>query len=178
MYPLIRFLLAMWRARRAAPIGPFDTHAERLTCMPWDIDLWAELNNGRTLTLYDIPRSAHALRTGLVAMLRREGWGMTVAGSSVRYRRRVRMFHRVTATARLIGWDDRFVYLEQAMWRGGDCTSHMLLRAAFTGPDGIVPPTRVAAAMGLDTAPPLPDWVTAWAAAEAQRPWPPDRTGV
>lgn len=178
MYPLIRFLLAMWRARRAGPIGPFDTHADRLTCLPWDIDLWAELNNGRTLTLFDLPRSNHALRTGLWPVLRREGWGYAVVGVSVRYRRRVRMFQRLTVTARLIGWDDRFLYLEQGMWRGDDCTSHMLLRAAITGPDGIVPPARVAAAMGLDTSPPLPGWVTAWITAEADRPWPPARSGM
>lgn len=175
MYPLIRFLLAVRRARRGAPLGPFDTHAERLTCMPWDIDLWMELNNGRTLTLYDIPRVTHAIRTGLVNMTRREGWGMTVAGSSVRYRRRVRMFHRVTATARLLGWDERFVYLEQSMWHGDACTSHMLLRAAFTDRNGIVPTDRVATALGLGDAPVLPGWVTAWIAAEAERPWPPAR---
>ncbi len=175
MYPLIRFLTAVRAARRAGPIGPFDTHAERLTCLPWDIDPWRELNNGRALTLYDLPRSNHALRSGLWAVLRRAGWGYAVAGVSVRYRRRVRMFQRVTVTARMVGWDDRFLYLEQGMWRGDDCTSHMLLRAAITDRDGIVPTARVAEAMGLDASPPLPGWVTAWSEAEAQRPWPPSR---
>jgi acyl-CoA thioesterase FadM len=173
MYPLIRFAMAVWRTRRKDVIGPFDTHADRLTCLPWDIDPWRELNNGRALTLYDLPRSNHALRTGLWEVLQREGWGYAVAGVSVRYRQRVRMFQRLTVTARLIGWDDRFMYLEQGMWRGDTCTSQMLLRAAITGPDGIVPTARVAAAWGMDGSPPLPEWVTDWCAAEAKRPWPP-----
>ena len=42
------------------------------------------------------------------------------------------------------------------------------------GPDGIVPTDRVVAAWGhSDWRPPLPDWVAAWSAAEALRPWPP-----
>ncbi|MFN6978209.1 MAG: thioesterase family protein, partial [Gemmobacter sp.] len=97
------------------------------------------------------------------------------AGSSVRYRRRVRAFQRVTMVTRLIGWDARFLYLDQSMWREGDCTSQALIRSACTSADGIVPPARLAAAMGIGTdSPPLPGWVAAWSAAEATRPWPPE----
>ena len=104
------------------------------------------------------------------------GWGMTVAGNTVRYRRRVKAFDRVQIVSRCIGWDSRFIYVEQSMWKGADCTSQQIVRGAVTSAAGIVPPERLMAAMGHHgESPALPDWVAAWIAAEAQRPWPPAR---
>lgn len=174
MYPFLRFGTEMARARRMAPLPPLGTHVSHHRCWPWDLDPWVELNNGRTLTLYDLGRIPMAQRTGLIAVLRREGWGITVAGNSVRYRRRIRLFERFTMLSRLIGWDARFFYMEQGLWKGRDCANHMLLRAAVTSDAGMVPPDRVARALGAPPeSPALPDWVQAWIAADAQRPWPP-----
>lgn len=176
MYPFVRLAKEMWKFRKAEPLGLTDAHVSHHICWPWDLDFWVELNNGRTLTLYDLGRTPLAMRTGMVAILKREKWGMTVAGNSVRYRRRVRAFHRVEMVSRVIGWDQRFIYIEQSMWRKGECTSHMLLRSAFTDGSGIVDMARVAAAAGHEgPGPDLPDWVTAWIAADAERPWPPRR---
>lgn len=160
---------------RGSRIGLFDTHVSHHVCWPWDLDPWMELNNGRTLTLYDLGRLPFSTRIGLIDALRANRWGMTVAGSSVRYRRRVRMFQRVEMRSRCIGWDHRFLYIEQSMWRGGEALNHILIRLATTHDGGILPPASLVAAMGQTdtTGPALPDWVQAWIAADAQRPWPP-----
>ena len=174
MYPFLRLPWQFWRHRHdpALPLG--GTHESQHICWPWDLDFWGELNNGRTLTLYDLGRLPWAGRIGLIGALRANRWAMTVAGSSVRYRRRVRAFDRITMRTRSLGWDARFFYSEQAMWVRGECASHALIRAAVTDRKGIVPPTRALAAMGHpDPSPPLPDWVLAWTQAEALRPWPP-----
>ncbi len=99
-----------------------------------------------------------------------------MAGASVRYRKRVKMFDRIEMRSRLAGWDGRFVYMLQSMWVRGECTSQALIRSAVTkGARGIVPPAEMAVALGLPPeSPALPDWVEAWIAAEGQRPWPPE----
>ena len=98
-----------------------------------------------------------------------------VAGNTTRYRRRVTTFKAFEMRTRCIGWDHRFMYMEQSMWRKGECCNHMLLRGAFTGPNGIVTPTEVFAAVGFhDESPALPAWVQVWISADAQRPWPPE----
>ncbi len=175
MYPFVRMALELQAARRAPRLGLSDVHESRHVCWPWDLDFWAELNNGRTLTLYDLGRVPFALRLGIVGPLRRRRWSMTVAGSSVRYRRRVRVFRRILMRSRIAGWDDRFIYVEQGMWLAdGSCAGHALLRMAVAGRDGIVPTSEVLAEMGQPGAEmPPPDWVRAWAEADAQRPWPP-----
>jgi acyl-CoA thioesterase FadM len=174
MYPFFRFAKEMIKFRNAPPLGICDTHVSHHRCWPWDLDPWIELNNGRTLTLYDLGRIPMAVRTGLAGILREKGWGITVAGNTTRYRRRIRAFERFELRSRCIGWDARFFYIEQAMWKGTDCANHILIRSAMTSAQGIVPPADVLRAMGKDEkSPALPDWVTAWIEADAKRVWPP-----
>jgi acyl-CoA thioesterase FadM len=176
MYPFIRMFGEMARARRMPKLGLFDTHVSQITCWPWDLDPWVELNNGRTLTLFDLGRLPLSRRTGFEQVLREKGWGLTVAGSTTRYRRRVTVWSRLTMRSRCIGWDHRFLYMEQSMWRGEECTSHVLIRSAIVSKAGMVPPAEMARAMGASPeSPALPDWVQAWIAADATRPWPPAR---
>lgn len=174
MYPIFRLGVELWKARRAAPMGLLDTHVSHHRCLPWDIDLWMELNNGRTLTLFDLGRVPMGRRSGWHVALASQGWGAAVAGAVVRYRRRVRAFDAIEMKSRCIGWDGRFFYIEQGMWVGGECANHIVLRSAVTSEAGIVPPGRVLEAMGLAVeSPALPGWVQAWIAAEGARPWPP-----
>ena len=178
MYPILRFTAEMLRARRLPPIGVRETHVSHHRCWPWDIDPWMELNNGRTLTLYDLGRVPLAVRTGLIGTARANGWFVTVAGLSTRYRRRVTPMARFQMRSRILGWDARFIYIEQSIWLGAKteiAANQALLRMAVASKDGLVPTQMVAEALGWDTeSPTLPDWVQAWIAAEDQRPWPPE----
>ncbi|MCB6177727.1 acyl-CoA thioesterase [Rhodobacter sp. Har01] len=175
MYPYLRMFKEILKFRQAPPLGAFDTHVSHHLCWPWDIDPWMELNNGRTLTLYDLGRLPMIARVGLDRVARDRGWGLAVAGASVRYRGRIKTFDRIEMRTRMVGWDGRFVYVDQTMWVRGECASQALIRTAITqGKRGIVPPAEMAVALGLAAdSPPLPGWVAAWADADALRPWPP-----
>jgi acyl-CoA thioesterase FadM len=177
MYPFFRMAKEKARYRNARPLPLLGVHKSSHICWPWDLDPWIELNNGRTLTLFDLGRIPLFSRIGIKAALRREGWRMTVAGVTVRYRHRIEVFHKVAMQSRLLGWDGRFFYVDQSMWnQKGACTTQAIYRIATTGGNGIIAPEKVVAAM--DTTPPgftLPDWVQAWIDAENQRNWPPER---
>ena len=175
MYPYIRMVKELIRNRNASPLPLTGTHVSTHRCWPWDIDMWAELNNGRTLTLYDLGRIPMAQRIGLIGVLRKTGWGLTMAGVTVRYRRRIRTFEKVEIRSRALCWGKRFIYIEQSMWKqDGECANHALYRAAVTDKNGIVAPARVLEAMGRDdVSPEAPEWVRRWIDAEAERPWPP-----
>ena len=178
MYPWLRLGWHMVKALRAPRLGTFDSHAIHTRIWPQDIDPWRELNNGRTLTLYDLGRISMFLRSELSAVMRREGWGGTVAGVSVRFRRRVTLWQRVEIRSRLVGWDHRFVYLTQSMWAGDTPASQVLVRIAIVEGGRMVPTERVGAALraaGIDLPETrLPGWVRAWIAAENRRIWPPE----
>lgn len=175
MYPFLRLALVS-RAARRRPKLPLDGASDlSLRCTPLDLDMFGEMNNGRVLTLYDLGRFDHAIRTGLTDLLKPKRWGFAVGGASVRYRRRVRLFDRITLTTRPLGRDDRWFYLRQTMSVRGAPVSSGLMRTCVTDRAGVVATDAVMAALGApDWRPPLPGWVETWIAAEAARPWPPE----
>jgi acyl-CoA thioesterase FadM len=176
MYPIARLAKEMIKFRNAPKLGIDEIHVSTHMCWPVDIDIFGELNNGRTLTIYDLGRLIMGKRMGLLDCLRENNWGMTMAGASVRYRRRVRVFQKFTVKTSAIGRDDRFLYLLQTMWRKEEATSSVLYRTAITDKNGIVPTQQVAQALGFpDWNPDMPEWVLNWIKAEASRQWPPER---
>jgi len=178
MYPFVRLTYQMIHAAFRPRIGLFGTHVSRHVCWPWDLDFAWELNNGRTLTLMDTARLPLFVRMGMIGLLRRTGWRPTMAGVVVRYRRRVTVFERLEGRSRLLGWDGRFFYIEQSLWkRDGECASHAVYRVAMLNGRSMMPPARVAEEFDGVQSPPLPDWIEAWSEAEALRPWPPMQDG-
>ncbi|MFD2741428.1 acyl-CoA thioesterase [Sulfitobacter aestuarii] len=176
MFPFVRLIKDVALARRQPPLARLtDMHVSHHICWPHDLDIWLELNNGRALSLYDLGRSALAARTGLIAVLHQRRWGLTMAGTSTRFRRRIHGFERFEMRSRALCWDDKFIYLEQSMWkRSGECASHVLYRAAVTDRNGIIAPSYVLDALGQqEESPKMPGWVSDWIAADGNRPWPP-----
>ena len=192
MYPFLtvfrRTAFAMLKPR--LPAGS-KTRASYV-CMPWDLDHWGEMNHGRVLTLSDVVLPMSAARVGLMQLVLRRGWALTMAGATSRWRHRIRPFMRVTFVLRLLGWDARFVYLEVTIWHKDRAMAQTLYRSAVRGPEGAIAPAELVEALGgadaifagveeeaLTPNGPAPDgtppaWVRAWADADALRPWPPE----
>lgn len=179
MYPLIRLAKEILLHRKSGDLSVLDTHVSHHRCWPQDIDLFLEMNNGRILTILDLGRTGLAHRVGLLGALRQNGWGLTMAGVSVRYRKRIRPFVKFRTVSKAVGWDHRFFYLDQSIWIGNECAVQALYRSAVIDKNGIVPPQHVFEAMGFTgNTPTLPDWVQAWIDADATRPWPPFEDGL
>ena len=160
------------------PIKIDDMSSTTFRCRPWDIDMFLELNNGRMLTLYDLGSFDFSIRVGLARVLRQKGWGLVVAGSSARYRRRIRMFDKVTIHTHVAGFDHRWIYVEQSMWVKGAPVSSVLLRTGITSKGKVVPVDDVVEALGLERRQREPDgWIRDWIYSEDKRIWPPPTGG-
>lgn len=173
MYPFLRLRRVLAEARRREPLPIDGVSVITLRCWPWDIDMFNELNNGRAMTLYDLGRFDLAVRCGLSKALKERKWGLAVAGGSIRFRKRVRVFDRIEMRSQAVGRDARWVYIAQSMWVAGAPASASLLRTCVTSSDGIVPTDKIAEAFGVAWRVDAPDWAQAWIAADEQRPWPP-----
>ncbi|MFA5580775.1 MAG: acyl-CoA thioesterase [Paracoccaceae bacterium] len=178
MFPFIRLFKEIALYRKAPRLGLHETHFSNHICWPWDLDMAAELNNGRTLSLLDLGRVPLMIRLGMLEAMREHRWGAAMAGVVVRYRQRIKNMQRFEMRSRLVGWDQRFLYMEQSMWKAGEiCANHAVYRVAVTDRNGIVPAPRVAEAIGLGPdSPPLDEWIELWSRAEDARPWPPQMT--
>lgn len=175
MYPFIRLGWSLYSARRLPPMNPLALHVSQHRCWPVDCDIFMEMNNGRILTLYEMGRFQASVRMGLWPLLKKKRWGLTVAGTSIRYRRRITPFERFETRTRIATWDERFVYIEQGMFkRDGECASHVLFRTAVVAKGRAVPTADLIEALGITEPRPEPaDWIRNWIEAEATRSWPP-----
>lgn len=179
MYPIVRLIKEVLRARRMPKLHALGHHVSHHRCWPQDIDYFLEMNNGRILSILDIGRTGLAQRVGLLLALQQNGWGMTMAGASIRYRKRIRPFVKFRVVSKAVGWSDRFFYLEHTLWIGDECAVQALFRSAVTDKNGIVDPALVFAAVGMDQpSPEKPAWVQAWIDADNTRPWPPQDDAV
>jgi len=175
MYPFIRLIDVMVRGRWRSPLTPSEPSVLGMTAWPWDCDIFGEINNGRHLTLFDLGRFDLGLRTGLLKVLKRERWGLVVAGSTIRYRSRIKPFQRYTLHTHLIARDDRWFYFVQTTERKGTACSSALIRTGVTFKGKVIPTQGVTDALGFpDWHGKMPDWAQAWADADSKRPWPPE----
>jgi len=174
MYPISRLIKTAIVAKRKPAIDITEASEITFLCRPWDLDMFMEMNNGRILTLYDLGRFDLSIRCGLGEALKNNKWGLAVAGSSTRYRKRVTLFNNITMKTQLMGFDDRWFYLAQSMWVNEQPCSSALLRTCITSKGRMVPTSEVADVMGQHGLRiQIPDWVQAWADADNTRPWPP-----
>ena len=82
MYPFGRLVWQMIIASRQPKLSNWDEHTSHHYCMPWDVDMFGEMNNGRVLTFTDLGRFPLALRGGLIKVIWRNKWQLTMAGAT------------------------------------------------------------------------------------------------
>lgn len=164
----LQLTLASTRPRPAVPgmhlLDPSITH---MRVHPGDLDFYLHVNNGVYLQMMDIARSNLLADLGAVGHLRRAGWYPVVAASTMTYRRSLRLGDRFTITTRVLGWDERVVYVEQAFAKGEDAVARGIVAGRFLHRGGErIPATEVSRLLDPTVAAPeLPPDVAAWARA-------------
>jgi acyl-CoA thioesterase FadM len=164
------FFRALWvvcTAWRRRHVG-FQERAELgLITFPNDLDINLHVNNGRYLSLLDLGRVDLMQRSGLWRHFFRRRWMPVVAGVMVRFRRSLKVFQRFTLTTRMLGWDERFFYMEQQIVTDKGIAMMAYVRGCFVAPGGPLPTAVVLDAIGQSgPSPELPEAIRHWAASE------------
>ncbi len=160
---LLNLIAALWRP--GVDMMAWTTIPIRI--WPHDLDLNLHANNGRILTIADVGRLDMALRAGLIVKALKRGWRPVVASSTVRYRKSLAPFRRYDLQTRILTWDDKWVYFEHRFVSGDEVAVAIVVRGGFVGAEGMVPPAKINALLGLDAAAPAhPEWLKQWRAAE------------
>jgi acyl-CoA thioesterase FadM len=170
MLLLVRFLLTMFKARFRSRIGPLDESVVRFTVLPHDCDLNVHLNAGRFVSFMDVGRIELIARMRFLGTLLRRGWRPVMGGAVVRFRRSVLPFQRFDVRSRVLGWDEKWIYVEHIVEQEGTFCAIGHMRTVIRSKSGTVPPAEVLALLKFDIAsPPLPEFVLRWRDAEDER---------
>ncbi len=152
----------------------------RLTTLPTDLDILRHMNNGRYLSLVDLGRFDLLVRTGMIGAMRRHGWYAVVSAETVTFRKSLRLWQRFDVESRLIGHDDRAIFLEHRVVRGGEIYARVVVRARMVKRSGgTLSHEELFATIGRpEGIPEVEDWLHDWAEAtrlpSTRRPAPSD----
>lgn len=112
---------------------------------PWRCDLNLHVNNAEYARLFEYGRWVWTLRTGIFERFRTERLRTVVVGSTLLFRREVRLMRGFEVRTRLCGVDPRSVVFEQALWLGGELACHSYHRLMMRGPSGLIDPRPLVA---------------------------------
>jgi acyl-CoA thioesterase FadM len=151
-------------AGRRPSLGIHDVARMPGRVWPTDLDELRHVNNGVYLSMMDLPRLDLLMRSGLWRRFRAAGIYPVVASQTITYRKSLRLWQRFEIETRILGYDDRAVYLEQRFVAGGEVYARGYVKGRFlrrTG--GVVTIDEISALTGIDTAAhPVPDWLADW----------------
>jgi acyl-CoA thioesterase FadM len=127
-------------ASRFKPAQDFmDTATIRLRAWPTDLDINLHLTNSRYLAMMDLGRIELLSRSGMLKQILKRRWLPVVSMANVRYRRQINPFQRFTLHTRLLGWDEKWFYLEQRFETDAGIVAVGIVKGLFRGPEGNVP---------------------------------------
>lgn len=169
---LLVMLGARMRAKREGRLAPTAVSTIRLTTLPTDIDLLLHMNNGRYLSLFDLGRWDLLVRTGMWDAMRDRGWYAVVSSETVTFRKSLNLWQRFDIESRMIGHDDKAVYVEHRAVVDGELYARVIVRARMMKRSGgTLPHDELFAAVGRpEGIPEVDPWVHEWAAASALPP--------
>lgn len=148
-------------------MGPIDT---QFRVWPNDLDALLHVNNGVYLTLMDLGRTDLLLRSNAYHAVRKQGWYPVLAAETIRFKKSLTLFQKFTIRTRVVGWDERSIYLEQQFLSKGKLVAKAVVDARFLKKKGgNVAPAELLAFLNIEhNRPDLPDWVATWVQSNRQ----------
>jgi acyl-CoA thioesterase FadM len=160
-----RLIWMLLTARLRGPVQLFEPSRLRLRVLPNDLDLNGHVNNGRYFTLADLGRLDFIMRTGAARVAIANRAFPLIGDAVAKFRKDLKLFQRYELQSRLIGWDDKWTYMEHRFVRGGRVAGMVIIRGQFRSARGPLSPNTILAGLGLaqqTASHALPDWALAW----------------
>lgn len=165
---LIRLLLVVLTSRHRSRLHVLDTCVTPFRVWLNDLDVLLHMNNGRYFTILDLARVDLMMRSGLWRQLKTRGWYPVVTLETMRFHRSLELGNRYNVQTRVIGWDEKHIFIEQGFVRDDVQVALSVVRARFLKRSGGTVTTAELLQLAEITqpSPELPGWVAGWSAAE------------
>lgn len=171
----IRLLLLLLQLPFRSRLDVLGTSRLRFHVLPNDLDLNMHMNNGRYLTVMDLGRVDFMARNGLLSQMIKRKLAPVLASVQMRYRLPLTVFQAYDLQTRLLGWDEKWFYIEQRFViakgeKKGAVAAIGLLKGCLYNPrtKQTEASQRILemAGKGDLQSPDMPEYLTAWIEAE------------
>lgn len=148
------------------PLPPLDILGEdtlHMRVWPQDADLNLHMNNARYLSVMDYGRTHLLARTRVLEHIVHSRWKPLVGAVWITYRRSLPLFSAFTLSSRLVCWDQRWFYIEQAFNQEKGQAAVGWVKGILRSAQGNVDPQQVIDSVAPGTlSPQMPEAIAAW----------------
>ena len=166
MNKLLRTLwLLLVSSRRRPKIGILDVAHTPFRVRPTDIDILRHMNNGVYLSMADLGRFDLLIRSGVWDIFNERGWYPVVANQTISYRKSLDLWTKYDLQSKVVGVDERGLFVEQRFVVNGEIYAQMVIRGRFLKRSGgTVSIDELSEATGVDVrALEVAFWIQRWA---------------
>ncbi|AZD35191.1 hypothetical protein C4K22_2448 [Pseudomonas chlororaphis subsp. aurantiaca] len=157
-----RMLLMLFRRPWRKPVEGLATTVVRMRVWPLDLDLNLHVTNGRYFTLADLGRMDFVLRSGAYRVALRHRAVPIVGDVWGKFRRELKLFEAFEVHSRILGWDEKWSFMEHRFVSKGRVTGVVVMRGLFRSTKGTIAPGEFVHELGLELSPELPQWLKDW----------------
>ncbi|WP_223695305.1 acyl-CoA thioesterase [Leifsonia poae] len=177
---IFRTMLHALLSRFGPRLGHFDVAFTKFRVLPTDLDILKHMNNGVYLSIADIGRFDLLTRSGVWAIFKKRGWYPVVASETITFRKSLELWQPFIVESRILGFDEKAVYVEQRFTVDGEIYTQAFIRGRFLKrAGGIVTIEELLDAVGpAPTEVTVPEWLTQWGADAALPPTKADAPSV
>jgi len=161
---IFRTVLQWFRSRRASKLHVHDVGRTDFRVLPTDLDVLGHMNNGVYFSIMDLGRMDLMIRAGSWAKLKQHGFYPVASNETITFRKSLQPWQRFTLETRIVGYDDKAVFVEQRFVVKGEIFAKAFMRGRFLKKSGgTVSVQELSDALGVDTTTvTLPAWLARW----------------
>ena len=158
--------MLVWLRRDGPRLRKHDVGRLRLRVLPTDLDVLGHMNNGVYLSIMDLGRMDLMQRSGSWKALSDAGMYPVAANETISFGKSLQPWQRFVLETRIVGYDERAVFIEQRFVVAGQIFAQGFIRARFLRRSGgTVTIEELAAVTGTDPSEVrLPPFLERWAA--------------
>ena len=162
----LRLIWMLLKRARVARTHPLEKLRVRSRALPNDLDFNMHVNNGRYLSFADLGRVDWFVRSGCLQVARKAKAIPVIGDATARYIRQMKAFDRFYVETQLLGWNEKWAFLEHKLLDSEDrLVAIVLIRGMVWRKQGGLTPAEWLEGTGYPAleAPQLPRWVAHWA---------------
>ena len=162
-YPYGKLLKSYFLSKTKRKLKITDESILEFRAGIFDIDPYCEINNGRYHILGDIGRFDHGFRTGFFKRAIKYKLSFMVAGSTAKYRFRIKYGEKFQMSTKIIYTDEKWVYYITNFFSRDQLKSSVLTRTGTIKGGKLLRPAEASEFFGHQVPEyDLPDWIALW----------------
>jgi len=133
---IIRLLRIFLHSFFRIPLDFFETSIVFFRVAPTDLDLNLHMTNSRYFSVMDLGRLDLLLRSKGRTLIFKKKWQAVIGASHISFHRALKCFQKFEVHSRIIGWDEKWFYIEQRIFSKGQLMTVAIIKALFISKKG------------------------------------------